>query len=67
MKNAFQFGKTNVSMREHDFGHGVVAWQVIYTKNGVDSVHLQFDTETECDAAMDTVQAEAIAWNKRTN
>lgn len=82
MRSPFQFSKTTVSMRfaelkPADLGidnapksrrDEIVAteWQVIYAKDGRETVHLAFQTEQEADAAMDNIKAEAdsmSAWN----
>lgn len=72
MRTPFQFGKTTVSMRRAELtaadlgiagpkSDKVVAieWQVIYTKDGRDSIHLVRATEAEADADMDAIKSAA--------
>lgn len=74
MREALRLGKTTVSMRCVELTDAdleipgpktgrVVAtqWQVIYSKNGKESIHLAFKTEAEADAAMDGIKAVADA------
>lgn len=76
MRTSFQLSETTVSMRRveltaADLGiagpkaSNVVAveWQVIYSKDGRDSIHLARATEVEADADMDAIKAEAGAFS----
>jgi len=74
MRTPFQFSKTTVSMRcaeltDIDIGNPGqkngkvvgVEWQVVYTKDGGENIHLARATEAEADADMDAIKAEADA------
>lgn len=79
MRSPFQFNKTLVSMRfaelkPADLGiynapksrkDEIVSteWQVIYTKDGCETIHMAFPTEQEADVAMDEIKANADALN----
>lgn len=76
MRNPFQFSKTTVSMRRAELtdkdleipgpktGKVVaVEWQVVYTNDGRESIHLARATEAEADADMDAIKAESDAWD----
>lgn len=80
MRTTFQFSKTTVSMRRvelTDIDLGIpgpktgkvvgVEWQVIYTKDGRDSIHLVRATEADADADMDAIKAEADAWQQQVS
>lgn len=75
MRSPFQLSKTTVSMRRAeltaaDLGIAgpktdkvvAVEWQIIYTKDGRDSIHLVRATEAEADADMDAIKVEAGAF-----
>ncbi|WP_288074303.1 hypothetical protein [Pseudomonas sp.] len=74
MRPSFKASKTTISMRFVELTDvdleipgpktgGVVAteWQIIYTKDGRDSIHLIRETEEEADAAMDALKEEMTA------
>lgn len=77
MKAPFKSGKTMWSMRKVSYGYGVIGWDVVADKTGAvhgdvenldgnlfahKKAHQSFDTEAECDAAMDAIKAECDAY-----
>ena len=74
MRNSFQHSETTVTMRRNeltaaDLGIAgpksgkvvAVEWQVVYTKDGRDTVHLVRATEADADADLDAIKADAEA------